>query len=293
MSETSLARFQMSAERLARRKVVNVVATFLALSFTLLAVTPLFSVIYEVWKMGHGVVTLEFLTEKPGLPSLPGGGIYHAIIGTGMVVGIGSLIGVPFGMLVGIFLSEYGPSRFADSVRLVADVMTGIPSIVAGLFAYILIVSAFDFGFSAIAGGVALAVIMLPIVTRTTEESLRTVPQSYREAALALGAPRWYTILFVVLPASIGPVLTGILLAVARITGETAPLLLTTLTSFFVVTDPRLPVATLPGIVYDWNKAPYDAQIAKSWGTALVLLAIVLIVNITVRLLSRRRIPRI
>lgn len=243
--------------------------------------------LWEVGKRGWPVLSVGFLTGLPTAPALPGGGIYHAIVGTLLVVAIGSAIGVPIGILAGVYLAEFGNNRFGDFVRLVADVMAGIPSIVAGLFGYALIVS--QFGFSALAGGVALSLIMLPTVTRTTEESLRTVPLAYRDAALALGAPRWRTILTVVLPAGISAVLTGVLLAVARIAGETAPLLLTVLTSFYLATDPTEPVATLPYLVYDYGKSAFPKLQDQAWGAALVLLALVLLVNVGVRLLARRK----
>lgn len=272
---------------LARRKTADRVATGLSLLAVVVAVAPLFSVLWEVGRRGWPSISAEFLLGLPNGPVLPGGGIYHAIVGTMLVVGIGSAIGVPIGVLAGVYLSEFGRGRFAATVRLVADVMAGIPSIVAGLFGFALVAS--RFGYSAIAGGVALALIMLPTITRTTEESLRTVPASYRDGALALGAPQWRTTLTVVLPAGISAVLTGILLSVARIAGETAPLLLTVLTSFFLTTDPTEPVATLPYLVYDYGKSAFPKLQDQSWGAALVLLALVLLVNVSVRLLARRK----
>lgn len=269
-----------------RRRLVDRLATGLSLLAALVAVAPLVSVLVEVARRGGPHVTLAFVTSLPTAPVLPGGGIYHAIVGTLLVVAIASAIGVPLGILAGIFLSEFGDNRLGQTVRLMADVMAGIPSIVAGIFGYAAVVA--TYGFSAIAGGVALALIMLPVVTRTTEESLRTVPMAYREAALALGAPRWHATLSVVLPAGLGAVLTGVLLSVARIMGETAPLLLTVLTSFFLVTDPTEPVATMPYLVYDYGKSAFPKLQDQAWGAALVLLVLVLVINIAVRLLARK-----
>ncbi len=275
-------------ERSVRGRVVaSRVAAGVCLALALLAVWPLLSVLWTVVERGHGVVTWKFLTTLPAGPFLPGGGIQNAVVGTGLVVGIGTAIGAPVGLLAGIFLSESGRNRFGDAIRTFVDAMVGIPSIAAGLFGYALVVS--RFGFSAWAGGVALSVLMMPVVARTTEEALRTVPQSLRDASLALGAPKWYTTLRVVLPAAWGAVATGILLSVSRIAGETAPLLLTVGTSFFLVKDPGQPVATLPTQVYDYGKSAYLKLNEQSWGAALVLIAGVLLVNVTVRLLSMRR----
>lgn len=277
--------------RATRRRWVDRGATVAALLLAFVAIWPLFSVLERVWSRGHGVVDLEFLTGLPEGPFLPGGGIKHAIVGTGLVVGLGTLYGAPIGLLTGIYLAEYGRGKFAEVVRTFTNALSGLPSILAGLFAYALAVRELGLGFSAYAGGVALAVLMIPVVTRTTEEALLTVPPTYREAALALGVPRWRAIVHVVVPAAIGPILTGILLSIARIAGETAPLLLTVLTSFFLVTDPSKPVATLPFLVYDYGKSAYPKLNDQAWGAALVLVACVLLVNLVVRLLSRRR-PR-
>ncbi len=289
--------------RLARRKAVNLFAAAVCIAFAFAALYPLFSVITIVVEKGWSSVSWEFLTTVPGQKFVKGvgltptGGVQHAITGTALVVGIGTLLGAPLGVMAGIHLAEGKPSRFSTVVRVAADAMAGIPSIVAGLFGYALVVATApniftNDGYSAWAGGVALAVLMVPTVTRTTEEALRTVPNSYREAALALGAPRWYSILRVVLPAAWGSVATGLLLAVARIAGETAPLLLTAGTSgTFLQTDPSKPVTTLPFVIYDYYKNPGDLQ-GKAWGAALVLIAMILILNIGVRLVSRRRLGR-
>jgi phosphate transport system permease protein len=284
-----------SGERsLAARRLASRVAAGVCLGLALVALFPLLSVLWTVIGKGAGMVSWGFLSRAPHRHLDPAtaqvvfsGGIQHAVIGTGLVVGIGTAIGAPSGILAGVFLSEFGRNKVGDAVRTLADAMAGIPSIVAGLFGYALIAA--RFGFSAWAGGVALAVLMLPTVTRTTEEALRTVPQSLRDASLALGAPKWYTTVRVVFPAAWSAVATGLLLSVSRIAGETAPLLLTTLTSFYLVKDPRQPVATLPTLIYDYGKSAYPSLQAQAWGTALVLIGGVLLVNVTVRLLSMRR----
>jgi phosphate transport system permease protein len=274
-------------DRLARRKLVSRAAAAFCLAFAALACLPLLSVLWELWQRGHAALSWEFLSSLPEPPSVPGGGIVHAIVGTGMVVGIGAAIGAPVGTLAGIWLSEYGSNRLGGWVRTTLDAMAGMPSIVAGLFGYGLVVT--RFGFSAWAGGVALSVLMLPLVARTTEESLRVVPLPLREASLALGAPRWKTTLQVVLPAAWGGIATALLLSVSRIAGETAPLLLTVLTSFFLVTDPGQPVATLPTLIYSYGKNPAPKLQAQAWGAALVLIGAILALNLLVRLLSRKR----
>lgn len=275
---------------LARRKIVNQTAKVVALLLTLTAVYPLFSVLWKVVERGVPVISAEFLFGLPTAPALPGGGIFHAIVGSGIVVGLATAMGAPLGLLAGIFLAEFRETRFSRTVRTTADIMTGVPSIVAGLFGYAVIVT--RYGFSGWAAAVALALIITPIVTRTTEEALRTVPQAYREAGLALGAPRWYTIFFVVLRPAWSSIATGCLLGIARIAGESAPLLLTMLTSFFLVTNPAEPMAAMPYLIYDYNKNAVQKLQDQSWGIALVLITLVLVINISVRLLSRRRSPQ-
>ena len=272
---------------LARRKVVNQAAKVIALLLTLLAVYPLFSVLWKVLERGLPVISMEFLFGLPTAPALAGGGIFHAIVGSGIIVGLATAVGAPVGLLAGIFLAEFRETVFSRAVRTTADIMTGIPSIVAGLFGYAVIVT--RYGFSGWAAAVALALIITPIITRTTEEALRTVPQTYREAGLALGAPRWYTIFFVVLRPAWGSIATGCLLGIARIAGESAPLLLTMLTSFFLVTNPAEPMAAMPYLIYDYNKNAVQKLQDQSWGIALVLIVLVLVINVTVRFLSRRR----
>ncbi|HET6399128.1 MAG TPA: phosphate ABC transporter permease PstA [Candidatus Thermoplasmatota archaeon] len=274
-------------DRRQRRRIVHWAATAACLALAAVAMFPLFSVLAIVVERGAPALSWAFLSGGPAPPMLPGGGIRHAIIGTGVVVGLGAAIGAPVGLLAGTYLAEVGRGRFASGLRTVVESMAGIPSIVAGLFAYALVVT--RIGYSAWAGAVALAVIMVPIVTRTTEEALRTVPKSLRDGGLALGSPQWHTTLLLVFPSAAGAVGTGLLLSVARIAGETAPLLLTVLASSYVTTDPREPMATLPYLIYDYGKSAYPKLNEQAWGAALVLLTMILALNLVVRLVSRRR----
>lgn len=273
--------------RLQRRHLVSRAAMLICLGLAVLASLPLFSLLWELFQRGHGALNMEFFTTAFVPAFVPGGGILHAIVGSLLVVGLGTAMGAPVGIMCGIYLSEYQNHRAASTVRTVVDAMTGIPSIVAGLVGYAVVVR--FWGFSAYAGGFALAILVIPVVARTTEEALRLVPRHLREASLALGSPQWKTILKVVLPASWTTITTGLLLSVARITGETAPLLLTTLTSSFVVTNPGQPVQTLPGLIYNYGKSAYPKLQEQAWGAALVLIVAILVLNIVVRVLSRRQ----
>ncbi len=284
--------------RLRRRRITHRVATGLCLLLCVVAIYPLLSLLWVLVERGLSSISWEFLTSEPSVDFVPGrgvvygGGIAHAIQGSLMVVGIGTMLGAPFGLMLGTFLAESPRQRIAGVVRTIVDSMSGLPSIVSGLFAYAFVVHQLGMGFSAWAGGVALAALMLPTVARTTEEALRTVPQSYRDAAFALGAPRWRTVLFVVFPAAWGPVLTGLLLGVARIAGETAPLVLKMIYGPFTNTDPSKSVATLPVLIYNYGKASSPEQNAQGWGAALVLITLVLLLNLVVRGLSRLRMRR-
>jgi phosphate transport system permease protein len=229
---------------------------------------------------------VEFFTQLPQLYG-SGGGVANAIAGTGIIVGLASLIGIPAGIMAGIYLSEYGDNRLASFIRFMADVMTGIPSIVVGIFVYGLLVLAMDF--NAFAGAVSLAILMVPIITRTTEEILRLVPDSLREASLALGVSRWKTIMRVVLPAAAGGILTGIFLGIARIAGETAPLIFTILGSNFWNTKiTQGAIAALPLQIYNFARTPYASVLQSAWGAALLLVTIVLALSLLARLVFGR-----
>jgi phosphate transport system permease protein len=238
---------------------------------------------------GVSHLNLDLLTQTPRPLGEAGGGVANSIVGTAVMVGIATALAVPVGIGAGVFVSEYASPRVGDLIRFTADVMTGIPSIVVGLFVYLVLVLRAG-SFSGWAGGVALAVIMLPILARTSEEMLKLVPASHREAALALGVPQWRSIVSVVLPGARRGLLTGVLLAVARAAGETAPLLFTSLGGRFLTTNPGDQMDALPLRVYRYATGPYTEWHAQAWASALVLVAMVLAFSVIARfVLGRER----
>jgi phosphate transport system permease protein len=227
------------------------------------------------------------------LSSSDGGGVYHAMIGTLEQVGLASLMAVPLGLLTAIYLVEYGRGTLATLVTFFVDVMTGIPSIVSGLFVLAFWILILGFGFSGFAGSIALAILMVPIVVRSTEEMLKLVPNELREASLALGVPKWRTILKVVLPTSLGGILTGVMLAVARIAGETAPILLLVFGNQLINNDPFSgPQSSLPYYVYEQYVLGTPNSYERAWGAALVLIGFVMVLNLLARLIARWKAPR-
>ena len=245
------------------------------------AIVPLASILFEVVRNGVSALTPEFLTSSPGVFGQAGGGIANAIQGTAILLALASAMAVPFGLLSGVYLAEFGDNKYGRTVRFLNDVLTEFPSIVIGILVYSIIVLAMR-GFSTIAGAVALAIIMLPIITRTTEESIKIVPSSIRDAAMALGIRRWRATISVVLSTARSGVITGILLAIARVSGETAPLLLTVLGSQFFFNGLNQPI-------YRDANLPYAFARQQGWGAALVLILMVLGLNIGVRLATRGR----
>ncbi len=254
----------------------------------IIAVIPLASILIEVIANGIGTINLQFLTTIPTIVigSGSGGGIGPAIQGTFILLGIAIVLAVPLGLMSGIYLAEFGDNQFGRSIRFLNDVFTEFPSIVIGILFYSLIVIATG-SFSPIAGGTALAVIMLPIVTRTTEESIKLVPSSIRDAATALGIRRWRATISIVLSTAKSGVATGILLSIARITGETAPLVLTILGSQFFFSAWNQPIDALPLRIFRDSSLPYAYARQQAWGAALILIAIVLGLNITIRFATR------
>jgi phosphate transport system permease protein len=250
-------------------------------------VLPLGLIVIHLLGKGLPGLTPEFFLHMPKPVGEPGGGMANAIVGTLILVGLGSMVSVPIGVGTGIYLAEYGHGAFAATVRYTADVLSGVPSIVVGVAVYGLVVIPMGH-FSAIAGGVALGVLMLPTIIRSTEEVVRLVPRSYREAALALGAPRWKMIQQVVLPAASAGVMTACMLALARAAGETAPLLFTALGNRFWSTSLDQPIASLPVFIYDYSRAPYDDWNRQAWAGALVLLMLVTLVSGLLRMTTRR-----
>lgn len=238
----------------------------------------------------HGISYLNLgLLINPDKPAgMAGGGLRYEIIGTLILIVLGSIIAIPIGLMAGIYLSEFGNLRIASAVRFVADILAGVPSIVTGVFAYAIIVRPMH-SFSAISGGVALAIIMVPVVVRTAEEAMRLVPNSMREAALALGISRWRSIIGVVIPGAITGIVTGIMLAIARIAGETAPLIFTAFGNFFGYQGLGKPIDALPLQIYNYALSPYKDLHNQAWAGAFLLIMMVLVISIVVRLISRRR----
>jgi phosphate transport system permease protein len=255
---------------------------------TVLSVLPLFLILGTVIIKGIGSINLDFFIRLPVPAGESGGGVAHAIVGTLMMVGVASLIGLPIGIGAGIFASEWPGTRLAKVTRFIADVMNGTPSIVVGVFAWAWIVAT-QKHFSGFAGSAALAVLMIPMVMRTTEEMIKLVPHSLREAALALGYSRWRTSLKVVVRTCFPGIITGVLLAVARVSGETAPLLFTALGNQYLSTDIRQPMAALPLVVYTYATGPYDDWHRLAWATAFVLIVVVLTLSLLTRLATRSR----
>lgn len=264
-----------------RRTIVDVVMRSLALIVTLACLVPLIAVLAFVTVNGIGAINLRFLTEPPR--ALGTGGALSAIVGTLQMVPLASLMAIPVGVLGGVYVSEFADRRSARLIRFAADVMVGVPSILVGLFVFTFLVLPFK-QFNAFAGSVALAVIMIPVILRTTEEILRLVPGTLREASLALGVPVWRTALSVVIRTGLPGILTGVMLAFARAMGETAPLLFTALGSRLVnVGDLGRPMDSLPTFIYVNARQPYELQNQQAWGAAFLLLIVVLIINVVVR----------
>jgi phosphate transport system permease protein len=275
--------------RYARRKFTDVFVRSACVLATVIALVPLVSVLYYVTSRGIGGINLEFFTELPKPVGETGGGMANALVGTLKLVFLACALGIPPGVLAGVYLAEFGESRFAKWVRFSADVMSGVPSITVGIFVYSLVVLQAKH-FSAFAGGVALALLMLPTVTRTTEELLKLVPESLREAALGLGLPKWRATLRVMLRTAAPGIATGVMLAVARVAGETAPLLFTAFNNPFWSSGLNEPTASLPVNIYNYAVSPYEEWHRQAWAAALVLLLLVLLLNVSARLLVRSRV---
>jgi phosphate transport system permease protein len=269
------------------RKIKNVLMISLSFLALAIALIPLISILAEAVARGAPAINLNFIFQE--LPPLgqSGGGIGPAIEGTLVIVGLASAIGVPIGIGAGIFLAEFPDNKLAYMARFLNDVLTNMPSIVIGILGWTLIVVVI--GWSVLAGAVALAIMMIPIVTRTTEEAIRLVPASMREAAIALGIPQWKTSTTVVLSSAKRGIATGVLLSVARISGETAPLLLTILGSRFWLSGLNEPATALPLAIYNFSGSPYSVDWARAWGASLILILIVLSISVVVRYFTREK----
>jgi phosphate transport system permease protein len=271
----------------ARRKATNTIMLSLSGLCTVLVISVLFFILgYLLWH-GASSLSLNFFTQLPKPSGETGGGMVNAIIGSGKVLLVATCIGVPLGFLAGVYLAEYSGKTFAFTLRYVVDLLNGVPSIVIGIVAYAVVVRPMKH-YSTLAGGVALGIMMIPIAVRTTEEFLRSVPNSLREGALALGATKAKTIFTVVVPAAISGLISGMMLNLARVAGETAPLLFTALGNMFMSPGFLQPTATLPVMIYTYAIAPDEDLHQQAWAAGFVLLALVLLINITARLIITR-----
>jgi len=270
------------------RRVTNAVVMGLCVLSLVVALIPLVSVLWLVISHGISGLSWSFFTALPSPVGEPGGGVGNAILGTFYIVGLACLMGLPFGIGAGVFLAERGDGPFGQAVRFIAEVLSGVPSIVIGVVAYGLVVVPMT-RFSALAGAVALAILMMPTLARTTEDLVRLVPTTLREASLALGVAQWKTSLRVVLKTALGGILTGVLLAVSRAAGETAPLLFTSLNNQYWNFLPDQPTASLTVQIFNYAISPYEDWHEKAWAAALVLLMMVGLLNLASRLLARSR----
>lgn len=277
-----------------RRHSVDRLATTAIYATFVIALAPLVAVLGTVIVKGLQVLSAEFLTTsmRNVSPRSEGGGVYHALIGTLQQVGIAALIGVPVGILAAIYLVEYAPlaksRRLSRAISFFVDVMTGVPSVVVGLFVYTAFVLTLGMQRSGFAASIALTILMIPVIVRSTEEMLRIVPRDLREASFALGIPRWRTILKVVLPTAIGGIITGAMLAIARVAGETAPLLLTTFLSQSINNNPFSgPQAALPTFIWDQFTSGTEASVDRAWGGALVLITLVMVLYAGAKIIAR------
>ncbi|MFQ5497184.1 MAG: phosphate ABC transporter permease PstA [Nitrosopumilus sp.] len=285
MSTTTERRQEYRAlfkQNVEKRLLVDKSVRIIVFACVVIAIIPLGSILVEVFKNGAAAISYEFLTETPGAIGSGEGGIGPAIQGTLIIIGLSSLIGVPIGVMSGIYLSEYGDNKLARSIRFFNDVFMEFPSIVLGIFAFLVIVLILGH-FSVWAGAFALSLIMFPIIARTTEESLKMVPVTYREAGTALGLKKWVITFRIVISAAKNGMVTGILLSVSRIGGETAPLIMTILGSSQFFSSMDVPMDALPLRIWRLSLLPYDSAQLQGWGSALVLIIIILAINLAVR----------
>jgi phosphate transport system permease protein len=287
MPETATSALHSVPPIALRRRITNHVMTGAAVFTVILVLAPLFAIFAYLIYRGVGSLNWAFLTQIPKPVGETGGGMANAIVGSGLILALASILGVPIGVGAGIYLAEFGRNRFGDVIRFIADVLNGVPSIVMGIVAYAIVVLT-QGHFSALAGGVALAIMMIPTITRTTEEMLLLVPQALREAAYGLGIPRWRTTLSITLRTATSGVITGIMLAFARVAGETAPLLFTALGNQFWNLRVNEPTAALPLQIYTYALSPYDDWHRQAWAGAFVLIVLIVTAVSAVRFAVRR-----
>jgi phosphate transport system permease protein len=273
--------------RNSRRRVISHVAVALCGLSVIVALIPLAFILFFVITRGIQALNLDFFTQLPKPVGEPGGGMANAIVGTVMLTGLGGLFAIPIGIMSGVYMSEYAGTKLASAARFAADTLNGVPSIVIGVFVYGIVVLQMG-RFSMLAGSIALGLMMIPIIARTTEELLQLVPATLREGALALGATRARATFSVVLPAALPGIITGVILALARIAGETAPLLFTAFSNRFWNTNPLQPTASLTVQIFTYASSPYEDWHRQAWAGALVLVSIVLICSIVARMATRR-----
>jgi phosphate transport system permease protein len=277
--------------RTVRRRITSGLMTGLVAALSFTAVLALVLILVDLIAKGASSLDWNFFVRNPVAAGETGGGVANAIVGTGIIVGVAALIGLPIGIGAGLYLAEYGSGRLGFLVRFIADVLNGTPSIVIGILAWTWMVKSVG-QFSALAGSASLAILMIPMIARTTEEMVRLVPHSLREAALALGYPRWRTSLRVVARTALGGIVTGCLVGVARVAGETAPLLFTALGNLHFTTSVTQPMQTLSLQIYVYATGPFDEWHRLAWAAAMVLMALVLILSVVARWVTRQRYGR-
>lgn len=270
------------------RRIKDRIVALFCLACSALSISILALLLGYVVYQGVSALNLDFFTRLPTPVGEPHGGMLHSIVGTLLLIGIASAIGVPIGIATGLYLAEYGASRYAKTVRYLTDVLNGLPSIVMGLVAYQLLVVPMRH-FSGLAGGLALSFIMIPIIVRTTEEVVKLVPQSLREGALALGIPQWKVTLHIIIRTAWSGIMTGVILAIARILGETAPLIFTAFGNQFIQINPLQPMSALTLQIYNYAISPYEEWHAKAWAGALVLILLSLGMNLIARMFTLKR----
>lgn len=277
----------LSVLELDRRRIINLVMTTLTALCAILAIGLLVLILGYIAYQGLSSLSIEFLTDTPK-PVGEGGGIGNAILGSAMMTFLAAAIGLPVGVAAGVYLSEYGRNWYGGLIRFMADTLIGVPSIIIGIFIYTLVVVPMGRQ-SGFAGGLALAMIMIPIIARTTEEMIKLVPNSMREGALALGAPQWRVSWNIVLPAAASGIATGAMLAIARVTGETAPLLFTALNSRFYNYYYDQPMSSLTVQIYNYATGPFEVEHAMAWAATLLLVGLILVINVLVRTLTAKK----
>lgn len=276
-----------SKKQISRRKLINSIFAVSVYIFAIASIVPLFLIMMHIFREGLSSLSLDFLVTLPKPVGEDGGGVANALVGTIMLITIASILSLPFGIMTGLFLSENRKTKIGAVVRLSVEVLQGIPSIVIGLIIYMWIVKPLGH-FSTIAGGIALAIMMLPIIVRTTEETLKLIPNSLKSASLALGAPYYHTMLQVILPAGINGIVTGILVSIARIAGETAPLLFTAFGNPFMNLNPLKPIVSLPQIIFNYAISPYEDWHRLAWGASIVLVLFILLLNLLSRFIAKK-----